>query len=211
MERLPPLYVIVDADVAAAKGWTVPSLARAYLEGGARLLQIRAKGAGGAAYLALTEEVLALARPFGATVVVNDRADVAAAAGADGVHVGQEDLEPRRVRAALPSLAVVGLSSHTPDQVALGLTQPLDYLAVGPVFPTGTKDTGYAEVGLDLVRRAREAAAASGTPGGPVPVVAIGGITLERAPGCSRPGLPPWRSSRTSWRAATPPRAFVPT
>lgn len=180
--RLPPLYVIVDADLAAARGWNVPALARACLEGGARLLQVRAKSVGGAEYLALCDEVLAAARAVGATVIVNDRADIAAMAGADGVHVGQEDLAPREVRAAFPGIRLVGLSTHTPAQIDAAAPQSIDYLAVGPVFPTGTKDTGYGEVGLELVRHARQVVAAGASGGEPRPVVAIGGITLERAP-----------------------------
>ncbi|RPJ70176.1 MAG: thiamine phosphate synthase [Acidobacteria bacterium] len=179
---LPPLYVIVDADLAAARGWNVHALARAYLEGGARLLQVRAKSVGGAEYLALCDEVLSAARAVGATVIVNDRADVAAMAGADGVHVGQEDLAPREVRAAFPGIRLVGLSTHTPAQIDAAAPQSIDYLAVGPVFPTGTKDTGYGEVGLELVRHARQVVAAGAGGGEPRPVVAIGGITLERAP-----------------------------
>jgi len=111
---------------------------------------------------------------------VNDRADIAVLAAAAGVHVGQEDLGPAEVRRAFPALRLVGLSTHTPVQIDQAVGQPIDYLAVGPVFPTGTKDTGYAEVGLELVARAREAAGAGGRQGRPV--VAIGGITLERAP-----------------------------
>ena len=179
----PPLYAIVDAEIAAASGWTVQALARAYLEGGVRLLQIRAKRAGSAAWLAMCEELVASARSFGATVIVNDRADLAMLAGADGVHVGQEDLAPRDVRRAFPGIGLVGLSTHTAAQIDLAVREPVDYLAVGPVFRTGTKETGYDEVGLALVRRAREAVTArSGLGGPPLPVVAIGGITLERAP-----------------------------
>jgi uncharacterized protein YggU (UPF0235/DUF167 family) len=89
---LPRLYAIVDAAAAGRYGWTVPALARACLHGGARLLQVRAKQSGSAAFLAMVEEVRADARACGALLIVNDRADIAALASADGVHVGQEDL-----------------------------------------------------------------------------------------------------------------------
>ena len=176
----PALYAIVDAGMARSRGWTVPGLARAYFEGGARLVQVRAKDATGAEYLDLCAEVVALAAPYGATVIVNDRADVAALCGAAGVHVGQEDLDPEWVRRAFPRLGLVGLSTHTPVQVDEAAGKRIDYLAVGPVFPTGTKATGYTQVGLALVRRAR--GALDGTGAAARPVVAIGGITLERAP-----------------------------
>ena len=178
--HLPRLYAIVDAGQARASGWSVPDLARAYLEGGARLLQVRAKQASAAAYLDMCEAVVEAARPFGATIIVNDRADVAWLAGAHGVHVGQDDLPVGAVRAAFGGLAIVGLSTHTHEQVAAAEADAPDYVAVGPVFGTSTSATGYEAVGLGLVRdAARWHGDRAGAPRRPV--VAIGGITLERA------------------------------
>jgi thiamine-phosphate pyrophosphorylase len=176
--RLSPLYAIVDAETAASAGWTVQAFARALLEGGARLIQLRAKQAGTAALLDLSQAVVALARQYGATIIINDRPDVAAIAGADGVHVGQDDLGVAAVRAAFPRLALVGLSTHTRDQVEAAADAGPDYVAVGPVYGTSTKATGQDPVGLDLVRHAARVHGA-----GPVtrPVVAIGGITVDRA------------------------------
>jgi thiamine-phosphate pyrophosphorylase len=128
----------------------------------------------------MCEQVVAEARPFGAIVLVNDRADLAALSGADGVHVGQDDLRVEDVRRAFPSLGWVGLSTHTPAQIAAAAATPASYVAVGPVFGTSTKDTGYDAVGLALVGEGRRAVDAAA--GAPRPVVAIGGITLERAP-----------------------------
>ena len=178
---LPLLNAIVDEDVAARFGWTVPALARAYLAGGATFLQVRAKRAGSGAYLRMCEEVVALARERAAMVIVNDRADIARLAGASGVHVGQEDLRPAAVRALVGSAAIIGLSTHTWDQVRAARGEPVDYIAVGPVFGTRTKEAAHAAVELDLVREA--ARAARDVPEGETirPVVAIGGITLERA------------------------------
>jgi thiamine-phosphate pyrophosphorylase len=170
-----PLYSIVDARVAATYGWKPADLARAYLRGGARLLQVRAKELGSAAYLELCEEIVEAADRFGAQVIVNDRADVAVLAGAAGIHVGQDDLSPADVRKVVGPASLVGLSTHAADQVARALLEPIDYLAVGPVFATGTKETGYEAVGLDLVRHAAAGA-------GHRPVVAIGGITIDTAP-----------------------------
>jgi thiamine-phosphate pyrophosphorylase len=177
---LPPLYAIVDAELAARHGWTVPALARACLAGGARLLQIRAKHVGSGALLAICEEVLAEAGPAGATIIVNDRADVAMAAGAAGVHLGQQDLPVRDVRRLFPALGIVGLSTHTEEQIGQALGEPASYIAVGPVYGTATKATGYDAVGLGLVRKA--VAAVSDREPAARPVVAIGGITLDRAP-----------------------------
>lgn len=171
---LPRLNAIVDADVAAAYGWRPLDLACAYWDGGARFLQIRAKRASGRELLALVDSILEALATRGASggtlVVVNDRADVARIAGASGVHVGQEDLSPAEVRRVLGGPAVVGLSTHTPEHIRASLEDPVDYIAIGPVFGTRTKDTGYTAVGLPRVTEA----AATGRP-----VVAIGGITLE--------------------------------
>lgn len=166
-------------------GWTLSTLADAYLAGGARFLQVRCKTASSAAFLAACEDVVARAHSCGATVIVNDRADIAALAGADGVHVGQEDLDPASVRRLLGPSAIVGLSTHSPDQVREASELPVDYIAVGPVFGTSTKDTGYRAVGTALVS---DAAAALRAAGVVKPIVAIGGITLERAPDVIRAG-----------------------
>jgi thiamine-phosphate pyrophosphorylase len=173
---LPALTAIVDADVTAACGWTVPDAARAFLDGGARFLQVRAKRVPSRTFLGWCDAVVAAAEPYGAAVVVNDRADIARMAGGAGVHVGQDDLPASAARALLGASAIVGLSTHTREQVTAARTEPITYLAVGPVFGSRTKDTGYDAVGLDLVQFAGAAADPA------MPVVAIGGITLERAP-----------------------------
>lgn len=180
---LPPLYAIVDAEVAGRHGWGVPDLARACLRGGARLIQVRAKQLGGAALLDLCQRVVSDARAFGATVIVNDRADLAALSGADGVHVGQDDLGVEDVRRVFPGVRLVGLSTHTSGQVRAAALLDASYLAVGPVFGTLTKETGYEAVGLDLVRLGRTALDEASEFPAARPLVAIGGITLERARG----------------------------
>ena len=180
---LPQLNAILDDDVARRAGWAMNELARACLAGGARFLQIRAKRLAGGSYLALCDEVMKLAMPYKAMIIVNDRADLARLCGAAGVHVGQEDLSPRDVRITVGDSAVVGLSTHTVEQVRAASAQEIDYIAVGPVFGTGTKETGYAAVGLEFVREAvrlvHEDAAMSRR--AVRPIVAIGGITLDRA------------------------------
>jgi len=170
-----PLQAIVDVETAAAAGWRPADLAARYLEGGARWLQLRAKRLPDGEFLDLCDEVTALAAGAGAAVIVNDRADLARMSGAAGVHLGQEDLPPAAARAVLGAEAIVGWSTHTLEQIAAAAALPVSYIAVGPVFGTATKDTGYAAVGLE---RVREAAHGSGGR----PVVAIGGVTLARAP-----------------------------
>ena len=111
-------------------------------------------------------------RAAGALLIVNDRADIAKMSGADGVHVGQEDLGVDDVRAMLGPNAIVGVSTHDAAQIDAAATTSATYIAVGPIYGTATKDTGYSARGLDLVGYAAERRA----------VVAIGGITLDRAP-----------------------------
>ncbi len=171
---LPRLYAIVDTTVAARQGWQPSALARAYLAGGARLLQVRGGDVSSAGLLALCDAIVQDGHASGATIIVNDRADIALLSGADGVHVGQDDLPIRAARRLLGKGALVGISTHTPEQIDGALLEPVSYIAVGPVFTTRTKATGETEVGLELVRRAAKRA-------GGRPVVAIGGITLARA------------------------------
>ncbi len=172
---LPPLYAIVDAGLAARRGWAVPDLAAAFFDGGARLVQLRAPGVASGVLEGWCDAVVARAAGYGAAVVVNDRADVARTCGAAGVHLGQDDLPVEEARKVVGGSGVVGLSTHTAGQLRDALASPVTYVAVGPVHATATKNTGCRPVGLPFVRAAAGRAAAT-------PVVAIGGITLERAP-----------------------------
>jgi thiamine-phosphate pyrophosphorylase len=173
---LPRLNAIVDADAAERAGWDVIDLARAFVDGGATLLQLRVKNWGSGRFLDATIAVVALANDANATVIVNDRADIAQLANAAGVHVGQDDLAPADVRQIVGDAAVVGLSTHTPEQMDAAVREPVSYVAIGPVFGTSTKRTGYDAIGLDAVRNAARRSADAR-----LPLVAIGGITLERA------------------------------
>jgi len=130
----------------------------------------------GDAFLATAAALVQLARLHQARVIINDRSDIARLADADGVHVGQEDLSPAAVRRLLGDGAIVGLSTHTAEQVDRAVLEPVSYVAIGPVFATATKATGYDKVGLEMVGEAARRAKARG-----LPLVAIGGITLENA------------------------------
>jgi thiamine-phosphate pyrophosphorylase len=147
-------------------------LTDACLRGGARLLQLRDKSISSDTRFRLAEDLVRRAHAAGAQLIVNDRADIARLSGADGVHVGQDDLPVEDARRIVGADAIVGLSTHTDEQIDGAIRTSATYIAVGPVYGSTTKDTGYTARGLDLVRRA----AASGRP-----VVAIGGITLARA------------------------------
>jgi thiamine-phosphate pyrophosphorylase len=172
--RLPPppfLYPILDRDRLGERPLGPALLALA--AGGVRLVQLRAKDQTDAAFLAWIRPAVASARSAGLTVIVNDRPDLALIVGADGVHVGQDDLSPADCRRLLGPEAVIGLSTHGLEQVEAALREPIDYLAVGPVFATTGKRAPDPVVGLELVRRARERTR--------WPLVAIGGIDAGRA------------------------------
>jgi thiamine-phosphate pyrophosphorylase len=182
------LYVICDEEVCARAGWNVVALASACLDRGAGFLQLRAKRAASGPMLQTARAIVQRASGVNASLIVNDRADIARLAGAAGVHVGQDDLAPSAVRGMVGGAALIGRSTHTPEQLrrALEEGEPVNYLAVGPVFGTTTKATGYHPIGLGAVRRARAVIAASSTPD--MPLVAIGGINLDNAASVIRAG-----------------------
>ena len=171
---LPRLYAIVDTALTRSRGWEVPSLAAALMRGGATLVQLRAKSEDSAVVLAWADALVELGARHGATVIVNDRADIARMVGAAGVHVGQDDLGPDAVRRVVGPDAIVGLSTHGQAQFRAAAREPISYAAMGPVFETRTKASPDGVVGVQSVRQAVEAA-------GKLPVVGIGGITLDTA------------------------------
>jgi thiamine-phosphate pyrophosphorylase len=175
VDRLPTLQAILDVEVAERAGWVPIDLARAFLDGGARLIQIRAKRLASGAFLDLCDAVVALGKGYGAHIIINDRIDLAMISGAAGVHLGQEDLPPATARSQLGSTAIVGYSTHDVEQAGRAANEPVTYVAVGPLFQTMTKETGYQPVGLALVRAAAQVSRG-------LPIVAIGGITLDSAP-----------------------------
>lgn len=170
--RLPAFYPIVDAEIAEAHGWTIPDLGGALFDGGATLVQLRCSHYSLAKFLACADDLVARASRYGAQVIINDRIDVATMSGADGVHVGQDDLSVRVVKRLSEPGFVVGVSTHTVEQFSVIGDLGVDYAAVGPIYDTRTKDTGYPAFGLKVIKTARSFT-------GPVPLVAIGGITLE--------------------------------
>jgi thiamine-phosphate diphosphorylase len=165
------LYPIIDTGVCSAAGQDPAAVADACLAGGARILQLRDKAGSSAAFLALADRLAQRVRASDALLVVNDRADIARLSGASGVHVGQDDLDIADVRRIVGPAAVVGISTHDEAQIDAALETDATYVAVGPIFGTATKDTGYSARGLDLIRYAANRGK---------PIVAIGGITLDR-------------------------------
>jgi len=167
------LYPIIDTTLCRERAIDPVALAQACLRGGAEWLQVRGKDDSSASFTILTDRIVAAAHDAGRKVIVNDRADIARLCRADGVHVGQTDLPVAGVRGIVGPDAIVGLSTHDRAQVDAALATDATYVAVGPIFSTATKATGYTARGLDLVSYAA---------GRGKPIVAIGGITLETAP-----------------------------
>jgi thiamine-phosphate pyrophosphorylase len=171
----PRLYAILDADSLRFRGLDPFAVLDAWLDVGVRLVQLRAKSAPSGLLLEWADRAARRMHEAGGLLIVNDRADIALLAGADGVHVGQDDVAPRDIRRIDKGRLRIGLSTHTPGQFEAGCAEPVAYLAIGPVFPTSTKGAAAEPpVGLDGVRSV--SARSNG-----LPVVAIGGITLENA------------------------------
>lgn len=170
-EISPPVYPITDG--RNGPGWPHSRLARAYLEGGARFFQVRAKELTDRKLLEELRIIGELCDSFGARFVVNDRVDLVLASDADGVHLGQEDLPVTVARQLLGKEAVVGISTHNERQFEEALALPVDYIAVGPVAPTRSKADASPVLGPDAVGRL---IATTSTP-----VVAIGGVTPASA------------------------------
>jgi thiamine-phosphate pyrophosphorylase len=167
MIALPKLYPIIDASCFSDTAKLV-SFAEALAAAGCTLLQYRNKTGNGRQIL---EQARALRAIPGITLIMNDRADLCLAAGFDGVHVGQDDLSPEGVRRIIREQLWLGLSTHNPAQVSEATQKPANYLAVGPVFATLSKENPDPVIGLEGVRRAKLLT--------DKPLVAIGGITRE--------------------------------
>ncbi len=168
MTAVPRLYAIADASF----GDPVAIAARLFAAG-AELVQVRNKNAFSGVLHAQAAAIVAEA-PAAARVIVNDRVDVARLVGAAGAHVGQEDLPAAHARSILGSDAVLGLSTHDLDQALRADTEAIDYLALGPIFPTSTKKDAEDVLGLEVLERVCGLVRK--------PVVAIGGINLDNAP-----------------------------
>ena len=167
---LPPLYVILDAAL-------LPSdpieLTRKMLDAGARLFQYRDKTSSSRELLYASQALCLTVRQCGGTFLVNDRADISHLAGASGVHLGQDDLSVAAAREVVGNDCLIGLSAHNLRQFKAAAESSADYIAVGPIFSTSGKRNPDPVVGIDFIQTVRKLTTK--------PIVAIGGITLERA------------------------------
>jgi thiamine-phosphate pyrophosphorylase len=168
---VPPLYAITDVQLS---GLSHAQQVAALCAGGATLIQLREKVLSPHEFYSQAEEAVRVGHSYDAKVLINDRVDIALAVSADGVHLGQEDLSPAAARSLLGDRAIIGYSTHNARQAVAALETRIDYVAVGPVFPTKTKQNSDPEVGLSLLREIKRMV-------GTMPVVAIGGISIENA------------------------------
>ncbi len=167
-----PVYPIADYD--AAPHGDCLRLARAIVDAGAPLLQLRAKSLDTASFVSLASEVARICSARGVSLVINDRADIAILVDAAGVHLGQEDLYPEVVRPWFSPPRIIGWSTHNLEQALEAERGALvDYIGVGPIFPTASKRDPDPVLGLEGLRTIRAAVR--------LPIVAIGGITESNA------------------------------
>ena len=172
------LYAITDR--YWLNGRTLQSVVEEALEGGATFLQLREKKLDSGHFLEEAKELQGLCRKYGVPFIINDNVEVALAMGADGIHVGQHDMEAGDVRALLGPDKILGVSAQTVEQAVLAEKRGADYLGVGAVFPTGSKDDAD-EVSHDTLREICEAVS--------IPVVAIGGISQQNVKQLSGSGI----------------------
>lgn len=142
------------------------------IQGGATLIQLREKHSSPREFFLQAQAAIEVAHPHGVRIIINDRVDIALAVCADGVHLGQDDMPPKAARELLGEEALIGFSTHSPAQAIKASNLPIDYLAIGPIFPTSSKNDPDPIVGLAGLEQVRKAV-------GDLPLVAIGGIFSE--------------------------------
>lgn len=163
---LPLVYPITDVRLS---GLSHVEQLRRLASAGARIVQMREKSADPREFYESAKAAAEAARRLAVKLIINDRADIALAVAADGLHLGQTDMPPRLARQVLGPDAIIGLSTHTSEQARQAVSEPVDYIAFGPIFPTSTKDDPDDVVGLELLAEVRKIVDR--------PLVAIGGIT----------------------------------
>jgi thiamine-phosphate pyrophosphorylase len=169
--QLPRVYALTDVQLS---GLSHSEQVELLSSGGASLIQLREKRMPALDFYEQAKAALAVAERSGVKLIINDRVDVALAIGAHGVHLGQDDLPPEAARELLGAAAIVGYSTHNVDQALEAVKLPIDYLAIGPIFPTTSKPDTFPVIGLKGLRAVRRAI-------GDFPLVAIGGITHANA------------------------------
>ena len=167
--QLPRIYPITDPYIS---GISHLEQVTRLIQGGARLIQLRDKHATPADFFTAANDCVTFARSRGAQIIINDRVDIAKAVGAHGVHLGQDDMPAVQARQILGETAIIGVSTHSDDQARVSRGLPINYIAIGPVFSTGSKVDPEPVVGVTGISSARAVV-------GDMGLVAIGGINEE--------------------------------
>lgn len=167
------VYPLTDTQIS---GLTHAQQVQELSKSGAKLIQLREKRLSPGEFHKEAAEAVAVARSLGVQIVINDRVDIGVALKADGVHLGQDDLSPVDARTLLGPDCIIGISTHNLQQAQLALTMPVDYVAVGPIFATSTKNSVDPPLGFTGLQEVKAIL-------GSMPVVAIGGIDEGNAPG----------------------------
>ncbi|MEW5805922.1 MAG: thiamine phosphate synthase [Acidobacteriota bacterium] len=168
LEKIPPLYAITDSGLSHLSH---SNQVRILVDSGVKLIQMREKKVGRDFFEEIVKSV-SYSRERGALIIVNDRVDMALAAGADGVHLGEEDLPPLEARRILGPAKIIGVSTHSITEAIQASRMDVNYLAIGPIFKTKTKDLKYSPLGREAIAEIKRTV--------DKPLVAIGGITLEK-------------------------------
>ena len=166
---LPKIYPITDTRIS---NLSHAEQTRRLIKGGAKLIQLRDKHASSLDFYKDAKEAVKAARRTNTKIIINDRVDMALALKASGVHLGQDDLPPKKARDILGDNAIIGFSTHNEEQAKASLKLPVNYIAVGPVFKTETKENTENVVGIEGIKKVREII-------GNLPLVGIGGINLK--------------------------------
>jgi thiamine-phosphate diphosphorylase len=166
----PRLYPITDTRLSRLSH---AGQVERFAAGGATLIQLREKRAAPRDFYEAAVEAMRVARSLGVRIIINDRVDIALAVGADGVHLGQGDLPPQRARVLVGENRLIGYSTHDVKQALAADSMPIDYVAIGPIFQTSTKENPDPVVGLEALAVIKSQISK--------PLVAIGGITFEQA------------------------------
>lgn len=175
---LPKIYPITDTSIT---GLSHAEQIKRLVKGGAGFIQLREKCAAPKDFYAAAKEAVEVARQNNIKIIINDRVDIALVLKADGIHLGQDDLPPEKAREILGEKAIIGFSTHNLEQARAAVKLPVNYIAIGPVFPTRTKENPDETVGLEKLRIIREEVS-------DFPLVAIGGINAENYQSVFRAG-----------------------
>lgn len=171
LKKIPKFYPIIDASIVHIS--KIEGVVKMIIEAGSRIIQLRAKYVSTRDFIDTAQIIKPIAKKNKATFIINDRVDIAMLVDADGVHLGQDDLQIKEARKILGKDKIIGISTHNAKEAVIAEKVGVDYISFGPIFATSTKGDAQKPKGIDGLKKVREAVK--------IPIVAIGGITLENA------------------------------